>query len=263
MKFVLASDLHIERGPISIPDNPGADCLILAGDIVNFCLLKKRGQKYEYVKEFFRTVSRQYKDVIWVPGNHEYWGCYGMKKSVTDTQAWLSKENLSNVHLMQNRSIILGGIPIHCATLWTDVNKGDPLVSFLVQNGMNDYQYIRDTKKITVAKTRQLNHESSEFLQAAISDDVPCVVVTHHQPMIELINGGYDRGAMDFAYGNTKLYSMIENSSNIKVWCSGHSHQQTDVEVFDTRFLTNCRGYDGYEPNLNNSFKLMEFSVEV
>ena len=80
-KFYLASDLHLEFGDLRIENKDNVDCLILAGDVVEIEQLKKDGTtKKPYIAEFFKQINSDFKQVIWIPGNHEYYGCYFMQK---------------------------------------------------------------------------------------------------------------------------------------------------------------------------------------
>lgn len=262
MKFSVASDIHLESGnfDFTVLKNNGVDCLVLAGDIVEFRLLKKKGDVYKYVREFFEYVSSEYDTVIWVPGNHEYYKCYSMQKAFDDANFKLSEWNLTNVHLLNNWSLVVGGVNFHCTTLWTDFNKNNPMIELSVAGALNDYKYIRGASpnragsKINTREISNLNRTSKEYLRRAVSDELPCVVVTHHQPLMELLDSTYCSD-MDYAYANTDLCGFLMENDNIKCWVSGHTHSQFDVTLGEQRFITNCRGYVG-DSGLNSNFSL-------
>ena len=74
MKFALCSDLHLEFETIELNNTEGADVLVLSGDI---CIAKDlpltntiRNEKW---MEFFTHCSEQFKDVIYIMGNHEHY----------------------------------------------------------------------------------------------------------------------------------------------------------------------------------------------
>jgi predicted phosphodiesterase len=76
MKIALASDIHLEFGPIVLDNDEGADVLVLAGDI---CVAKHFAEgKPTYLKhlakeyrEFFDHVTREFPQVVYILGNHE------------------------------------------------------------------------------------------------------------------------------------------------------------------------------------------------
>lgn len=73
MKIAVASDLHLEHDSnITLKNDQQADVLILAGDIVPISLLKHGKNRTKYIK-FFKDVAAQFKYVMYVVGNHEYY----------------------------------------------------------------------------------------------------------------------------------------------------------------------------------------------
>lgn len=268
MKFSVASDLHLERGSVPLESfkNQGADGLVLAGDIVELRLLKKKGSEYFYLVNFFRFLSQEYKTVIWVPGNHEYFGCYSMDKAFNDTKEALTAWGLTNIHLVNNETLTVEGVPFHCTTLWTDFNRRNPMITLTIQEQMNDYRYIRGAKpiragsKINTTEIALINITAKEYLKNAVSNGKPCVIVTHHQPLMELLDSTYITD-LDYAYANTDLQGFLNENENIKVWCAGHTHQQFDVTLGGQRFVTNCRGYIRDEYQLNLDFRLTVIEI--
>lgn len=93
MTIQYVSDLHLE-----FPENwdyikrnsivPAADVLLFAGDIVPFKLMDSKS-------EFFDYLSANFKDVFWVPGNHEYY-----YDDVKDYQGSFNKEIRKNIFLV-------------------------------------------------------------------------------------------------------------------------------------------------------------------
>ena len=74
MPFQYVSDLHLEMkgNACYLQDNPiepAADVLILGGDITNLSY----APTWKLEKDFFKQLSRQFEQVYWIPGNHEYY----------------------------------------------------------------------------------------------------------------------------------------------------------------------------------------------
>ena len=80
MKIQLASDVHLEFGPISL-DNHGADVLVLSGDIcvaadlmdVNNEDVLDRFDRSTTIHKFFQECCARFKHVIYIMGNHEHY----------------------------------------------------------------------------------------------------------------------------------------------------------------------------------------------
>ena len=96
-----------------------ADVVILAGDV-------NIGTKgIEWIKSAIPN-----KPVIYVLGNHEYYkGSY--PKTLNKILALASD---SNVHVLENRSIIIDNVRFHGATLWTDFSL------FVASSGLHAYE---------------------------------------------------------------------------------------------------------------------------
>jgi predicted MPP superfamily phosphohydrolase len=74
MRIFGISDIHLEF----LPDNddfsftskwPSADVLVLAGDIGSPI------KRYDQYRHFLEHVKKAYSTVIFISGNHEYYGC--------------------------------------------------------------------------------------------------------------------------------------------------------------------------------------------
>ena len=110
MKLWVLSDLHMEltRGwDLPAPDaRPQYDVLIVAGD-----LIPKMERGVKWLLE--RVTDRP---VLYIAGNHEGYGC-DIDRTVEKARAAAAG---SNVHVLQNDSLILGGVTFLGCTLWTD-----------------------------------------------------------------------------------------------------------------------------------------------
>jgi len=104
MKLHMLSDLHTEFAGFSPPDT-GADVVILAGDIgVGLGGIEWAARRFPKVP------------VIYVPGNHEF---YGHDIGLTDQ---LKAAAPADIHILNNDTLELEGIRFLGCTLWTDFN---------------------------------------------------------------------------------------------------------------------------------------------
>jgi len=74
MKIALASDIHLEFGPIDLTNDQSADVLVLAGDIcVANDFVGSRASKREQYQNFFARCCEQFPQVVYILGNHEHY----------------------------------------------------------------------------------------------------------------------------------------------------------------------------------------------
>ena len=250
MKFCLVSDLHLCFGDAEINNTENADVLIMAGDIYEFDDLVYKGEILETrFDQFFKHVSDQFPLVIWVPGNHEYWGT-SPNKGLAKVKKYLADLYIENIFITNNQTIEVAGIPIHCATLWTDMDRGNPVIVQAVTNLMRDYKRIKvdidsETRGPLWAKhTIAWHRESVRFLKSALTDDRPCVIVTHHAPLLKCSGQGSPASTYGYA---SDLSELILDNPHIRYWCYGHTHENEQIPMGDTTVVSNCRGYVGYE----------------
>lgn len=153
MKIALASDVHLEFGPISLKNTEKADVLILSGDIcvakdlveyVDFALLGMSHKSNQYHK-FFQECCEEFPHVIYVLGNHEhYHGDFpSTLGSIRDRLGYLD-----NLHILEKEFMEIGDTMFFGASLWTDMNKEDPLTIQHIKGYMNDYRIIKCSDEV-------------------------------------------------------------------------------------------------------------------
>jgi predicted phosphodiesterase len=175
VKISLASDVHLEFGPLEINNVDGADVLILSGDI---CvandldsrdihgIMEGRGKSERY-HHFFQHVCSQFKHVVYVMGNHEhYHGDYATSKQIlVDRLSYLP-----NIHVLDKEIFKLDDVTFIGGTLWTDMNKEDPLTLYHMTKAMNDFRCVDNSHRVVNFKARVLidkpvNMTDEEFMQ--------------------------------------------------------------------------------------------------
>ena len=220
-----------------------------------------RSEKFH---SFFINCCKEFKTVLYVFGNHEYY--HGDFNTELDSV----REKLSylpNLHILEKDLITIDDVTFLGATLWTDMNNNDPIVKWDINKGMNDFHIIKNSSRMVggYKPGRFLTEDSYEdHLKAMIfllehMDKEKIVVVTHHTPSIICSLPEFRSDPLTFAYYSS-LEDFIETNPNIKAWICGHSHNVIDEVIGETRLLMNCRGYANHEP-IANSFKLKYFEV--
>lgn len=267
-KIALASDIHLEFADIDLQNHDNCDILVLAGDIMISSdlhdhpkpqvpyaaeLLKTLGsrqRKAQCYRDFLDRVSVQFPQVVIVAGNHEFYhGKWNQTIDVMRNEC----AAYSNVHFLEQDTRTIGNITFVGGTLWTDMNRGDPLTLHGVTGASNDYNVIRHDGlgyvKLRPAHTLGRHRQTLEYFKQAIDQhvDSTVVVVSHMAPSFMSIHEKYrhDR-VMNGAY-YSDLSEFILDRPQIKAWLHGHVHTDFDYSIGDCRVVCNPRGYVGFE----------------
>jgi len=137
------------------------------------------------------------------------------------------------------------------ATLWTNMNKRDPLTMQAIPGMMNDYVNIRNDYRNYArlsALDTVIRHENTlKYFRKVLADhkDEKCVVVGHHSPSFLSLHKGYSNDFhMNGGY-HSDLSEFILDHPQVKLWTHGHTHHPFDYMIGDTRIVCNPRGYEG------------------
>lgn len=277
MKIKVVSDLHLEFGDIDIRNDEGADVLILSGDI---CVaddldrnipdynpytpgaITKLGERQRsavrYLK-FFERVSASFPHIVYVAGNHEFYHGKWIK-SLDLLRETVAKH--PNIHFLECDVFKLDDVTFIGGTLWTDMNRGDPLTLHAVNDMMNDFDLIRNDEagysRLRPAHTISRHRKTVDYIRTVIEGrfDEKFVVVGHHAPTRLSIHEHYKNDyIMNGAYASD-LSEFILDHPQIKLWTHGHMHNPSDYMMGETRVVCNPRGYateahlSEFNPNL-------------
>ena len=270
MKIKLVSDLHLEFSDINITNDDNCDVLILGGDIMvaadlhehpnfdfnpydhgAFADLSRKQQRVARFRDFLKRCSFQFPHVIYIMGNHEFY--HGrFYESIDHMREECAK--FPNIYMLENDTKVIDDVTFIGATLWTDMNKGDPLTMHAIEGMMNDFRIIRNDKRSFAAMSARdvvsRHARTLQYFRSVLAEqhDKKFVVVGHHSPSFQsvheiykteyLMNGGY----------HSDLSEFIMDHPQIKLWTHGHTHHPFDYKIGETRIVCNPRGYesDGY-----------------
>lgn len=242
------SDIHNEFSVFNLPPT-GVDSmatLVLAGDIA----VAKRG--LSTLTPFLDAVADRFTDVVYIPGNHEYYNDGSLLR--TDAKLEAICKTYPNVHYMNRKTMLINGVRFIGATLWTDFKKGDPLVIMTAHESMNDYNCIRTgtyaepyRRAIRPVDIIGLNLDHRGFIEHALKEakmaGEKVVVFTHHSPSIMSRSPDIRPGLLDYAYYNDCGLEELMLDYEPAVWVHGHSHHPVDYMIGNTRVVSNPRGY--------------------
>lgn len=258
MKIQILSDLHLEFLGIDIDsDGVDSDVVVLAGDI------HPGSDGIEWAARTW-----QGKPVIYVPGNHEYYGqvYQELRRSMREVAA-----QHDNIRLLDQDACVIDGVLFVGCTLWTDFRYFQPEsqrrrmeAMYTARRCMNDFRLIRfvgergnHTKfrpehsasicEQELAYIQFLLHMDSASLAARFGvDQVRArVVVTHHLPCTQSAQPRFRSDILMPCFA-----SRFENTVSLAdLWIHGHTHHSFDyrLEASDgkaaTRVVCNPRGY--------------------
>jgi Icc-related predicted phosphoesterase len=231
LKANLFSDLHVEhrKGEISsirpiLDKVEKAPLCILAGDILSFDLAE------DLIFEIFDYFRDNYDQVIYVPGNHEHYGCSPLE---VEDQLLNLEEKFSNIKVLRNDFFEYGGQRFFGGTMWFH-NKH--VMHTIMKRRLNDFRWILNFEP-WVYETNQA------FMEAAQAIESTDVIVTHHLPSYQSVPEEYRQDNLNIFYVNDceKLIERVQP----KLWVHGHTHSQNDYQIGDTRIVSNPLGYPG------------------
>ena len=234
MRIQYCSDLHLEFGHNSnfLSTNPlqvCGDILILAGDIVPL--------HDEFLNNsFFRFISKNYRQVFWVPGNHEHY-----YRDIYDYGTSFRFTIRENIDVLNNVELQYEGVRFIFSTLWSKISEANE--KYIEQN-VSDFECITNNdKKFRVTDFNGLHTESFEFISQSLNqNNKKTVVVTHHVPSVMCNPAVHTNSCINEAF-TVDLTGYIHDS-NVNFWIYGHSHyNQKPLYIGKTIMLTNQLGY--------------------
>lgn len=249
MKIKIVSDLHLEFSDIEIQNNEDCDVLILAGDILVASKLDKPESEYGIrFRSFLKKASEAFPHVIYVAGNHEFYDSGRFFQTIDDLREHCSL-NYNNVYFLERDTKIIDDVVFVGGTLWTDMNKYDPLTLHAVRDMMNDYRAIKNDRNgfipLKPADTCERHRMTRDYIKLIADEhkDKRCVVVGHHTPSFQSCHEQYKTDyLMNGAY-HSDLTEIMFDRPQIKLWVHGHTHHCFDYMVGETRVICNPRGY--------------------
>lgn len=247
MIFRIISDIHLESCPnYLIAEMAGEEdqVLILAGDIYPYYRTIKNHRR-----DFFEDISSRFKDVVYVPGNHEYYhGDFAKGDSLLRDYF----EDFHNIHFLNGDLIEIDGVKILGCTLWTEI---DPISEAHLGRFFSDYIAIKSGKEVlSPTQTIFVHREHKKFI--AENADKNSIVVTHHCPSYMSVHPKFHNDELNpFFYNNMDQVIM---DTQPKLWVHGHTHCSMNYKIGDTRVLCNPKGY--YNPYKYADPENMEFN---
>jgi len=254
MQVRLFSDLHYEFGnsfvPPTLVDEDKMVC-VLAGD-VGVAL---------YARDFvplIRQMCKRHRHVLMINGNHEYYHTTfsAVTKTISESVGYIK-----NFHYGDNFTVVVDNVAFVCATLWTDMNKQNPLTLWSIVNGLNDFRLIKldGDNRITPEFIINQFNVSKEFVFGEIKkhkcDGRRVFVVTHHGCSWKSVHPRYQGDSLNGGFVSDLSDEILDDQPDI--WVHGHVHDSFDYMIGTTRVVVNPYGYHNREVNPSFDPKLV------
>jgi len=253
VKIQILSDLHCEcfgslktLNPFLESLTPEAEedreVVVLAGDI-GTTGSEVSQTMFFYVLDYF---NEHWKQVLYVPGNHEYY-----KNNLWDCDKLFKKWELllDNFVLLERECFIRENYPdirFIGATMWfpeRPLNSlyFDMMSDFhLIKNGMNELEL--------------RGEESIRYLKQYVQEND--IVITHHMPTYQSVPKRFKNSRLNDFFVNELAEDIIANNKP-KIWIHGHTHDSCDYMAGNTRVICNPYGYHGRESNSSFIYQLI------
>lgn len=256
MNIQLLSDLHLETHPHFVPEfAPGADVLILAGDIGSYqegsMLVTQDDHDFGLARFSPRADLAAWPvPVFFVPGNHEY---DGMPFEEAHARLQETCERLQ-ITWLHRRVKVMNGVRLIGCTLWSDfealVPHQGPLTQQLKAREKAERAadfYLRKTgttldgKPFLSDAVRAQAQADQAWLTQALSEPFEgvTVVVTHFAPSLKSADPRY--GLTPGTAGFCNALDHLLPKANL--WLHGHLHCAHDYVHAGCRVVANPLGY--------------------
>ena len=235
MRIFAVSDIHLDYKENQIwLDNLSFndyqdDILILAGDV---------SDSLRILDSAFKTLRSRFREVLYVPGNHELW-------VLRDRNVNSFDKFIGVIEIASNRGILTK--PFHCGSLsivplmgWYDYSLGPP--SLDLKKKWMDYVACRWPGGLTEEEiTRYFISMNEEHL--GVENEI-IISFSHFMPTINIMPSFIppDKKILYPVLGTSLLEKQIRMlGSDIHIY--GHSHVNMEVHKDGTLYLNNAFGY--------------------
>jgi predicted phosphodiesterase len=245
MKILTLSDLHIEFADFRPSEEAigSADVVVLAGDI----------HTGVHGLEWAKRELGDRLPVVYVAGNHEYYGGHWTKT----LEAMRQSAEALGIHFLENDVVVLKGVRFVGSSLFADFGYfGDAARTRAEQDyalGLMDCKRIKADpdprgywgyrgRRLTPFHVRMRAAQSLAWLESELQRDFagPTVVVTHYLPHRSSVASRFVEDRLTPGFVTLVPEEVIRRSD---VWIHGHTHDTMAYQLGETRVVCNPRGY--------------------
>lgn len=234
MKLQLLSDLHLETEAYAPEPAPGAELLVLAGDI-------------DTTWRSFELFRGWPVPVLFVPGNHEF----DRRDVDAAREALRAHVTALGLRMLDDESVVLTDargrrVRFLGSTRWCDFDAFGPAGRERAMRAGGYFQKVMQAERFGspfgVDAVRALALESRAWLAGELArsgDWDATVVITHFAPSLKSADPRYGRqpGTASFCNDDEALLP------GAALWLHGHLHCRHDYRLGGTRVVSNARGH--------------------
>jgi len=257
MRIQIFSDLHLDVRPIKpITIMPGVALVIVAGDTC-----EGASRAFHHLR---RIVPMQIP-IVMVMGNHEYY-----RRFIPHELALArSQASVFNIYLLENDTVVLGGVRFVGANFWTDYRAFGEFNVAAVMNacatGMNDHRLIGWQKepwlRFRPQEAALLHHQSKTYFANILATgfEGPTVAISHTAVHWGSIHPRFRTDPLTGAFLSDQ--SALIEVHQPTLWVHGHVHNSSDYRVGKsdyrvgkkTRIVCNPHGYGSENPDFDGA----------
>lgn len=262
------SDLHLE---FYKPDEynfndfviPKSEIIALLGDIGN--------PGKELYQRFLKDCSENFKLVLVISGNHEYYtnNFFTTMNKVDDLiQSLCNKyanvkylNNTKYTHQTNDETIVFLG-----TTLWSKIIDREKKVVKEVSGDLLNI-FTKDKTYLTIEEVNNLHSKNVLWLETELENNKnsdtqnKIIVLTHHLPSYKAIAPKYRAFKYNSMFAND-LDNIIQKYSMF-AWLFGHTHSQVNLKIGNTVIKANPRGYLQYDNSHENKLYNKELVLSL
>lgn len=246
MDFILVSDLHIDVNEYNVEDfnieENQKRWLLVLGD--TFTALHNPAI---LLVMFMNKCARYFKGVIFLLGNHDYYGntINGTKNNVNNALAKYGRPNVIFLDGSEPFIIPNTNIKIFGDTLWSCMPPESK------EANIEDYMQIHSSigeSHLTFSETNLINKLFLEkiklFLQS--NDGYVKFIATHFPPL--MVEQGFRTTWLSSYFHNEHIRHWFdEDYMNDVCWAHGHTHTEYFEKYKNSYIITNARGYSEHK----------------
>jgi hypothetical protein len=187
------------------------------------------GRFWSILKDALSFLSDHYDHIFYVPGNHEYYKSDAIN-------GWEEVKILTGsvspkVHYSPDQPVVVENRRFHMDTMWfPEFSLADPFKPCI-----SDFAQIARFEPWVYIQ----NESFRQNLQRNLSEGD--IVITHHLPSYRSVHSRFSDSALNFFFVS-EMDQIIEERKPA-LWLHGHTHEQVDYMLGDTRIVASPLGY--------------------